>query len=293
MLTGFDASKKAGLWHARRHYFEYRNLDLVSEKYIDWVKQDQYLLLRNKEDNTYSFRKCSKRGNEYYRKRTWSKYRRLYELSKTMPPKKERSYSSFAFATFTYAERSIDITMNRVSRDWNRYITGMRKRYGRISAVRCYECQADGIVHIHAILVFHDSRFKTFLHGKKRRFEKKDEMSELWTKEHGFTDFFALNSWKHSLNYLAKYFMKDLELSTQKEIQSTTLLWIYKKRTYAVSRRLESHCVTQTKKGQFELIAIGVCTNKSIDLSKITVQRIVKWDTMFDVFLTIASPMLS
>lgn len=276
----FDTSKRSGLYHARSFYFEYRDLKKTSERYLDWVNLEQFLMLRKKGTNEYVFKKAAKRGNDYYRKRTWKRYVKLYNLKDSMPPKKDRSYSSFAFATFTYANRDIDDVMKKVSSDWNRYIAGMRKRYGKISSIRCYECQSDGVIHIHAILVFHEMKFKTFLHGKKRRFEKKDELSELW--EWGFTDFFALNSWSHSLNYLAKYFMKDLELKTQREIDSITLLWIYKKRTYSISRRLENHCVTKTKKsGEWELVAIGISKH---DLTKVEVRHLWECDDGYVIF---------
>lgn len=294
-LVGLDTSKRAGLYHAIQHYHEYQDLAKVSEKFVEWVKTDQFLLLQNLDTGKYHLRKCSKRGNDYYRKRTWRRYKKLYALNESMPVKRDRDFSSFAFATFTYRSSDIEGTMKNVSSDWNRYITALRKRHGNVSSIRCYECQARGIIHIHAIIVFHERKFKTFLHDKKRRFSIRDEIflnkydkqgnllkEKLWP--HGFTDFFALNSWKHSLNYISKYFMKDLELSTQKEIDSTALLWIYKKRTYAVSKRLEVLCITQTKKsGKFALLGIGICP-EGVDLSLIAVHMVIQWKDCFDIY---------
>ena len=115
----------------------------------------------------------------------------------------------------------------------------MRRRYGKISIIRCWESQQDGYPHIHCVLLFHDAEFETFFYNGKWRVSKKREMESLWIW--GFSDMFALYSLGAGIGYVLKYVTKVnnallSENVDRKLVLSLALMWIFRKRAFSVTK---------------------------------------------------------
>lgn len=286
-----------------RYFTNMIDLDELIEAYVEWAERPDYLIFRNEETGEFKAVPASKRGNSIYAKRVQKRFDRLYRLSKAdiMPHRQERLYSSVLMSTLTYTRQiPRQEAWDRVAEDFNRYMSHLRDRYGRVSAVRCFEAQKDGYPHIHVILVFHDYRFKTFQHGKTRRVSKKSELEAFWSdKEYlGFSDYQALNSWRHGLNYLVKYLHKSLSLSNlskKQENQSVkpststlrnlALLWVHRKRAFSISRRLDTLVsITQSEKEASKWVLHAIFTCSDVDLTKVKILDVRKWgDGSFEI----------
>ena len=100
----------------------------------------------------------------------------------------------------------LDVLWEEVGKDFNRWISALRRRYGQISVLRCWEAQRDGYPHIHCVLLFHGCEFQTFFYKGKWRISKKREIEVLW--RWGYSDFFALYSLGAGVGYVLKYVTK-------------------------------------------------------------------------------------
>jgi hypothetical protein len=59
----------------------------------------------------------------------------------------------------------LDVLWEEVGQDFNRWISAMRRRYGKISILRSWESHEDGYPHIHCVLLFDECEFKTFFYN--------------------------------------------------------------------------------------------------------------------------------
>ena len=66
------------------------------------------------------------------------------------------------FLTLTYDTKldDRDTARQTIYIEYNRAVTRLRRKYGQISILRVWEASKKGYPHIHAILLFHDSKFK-------------------------------------------------------------------------------------------------------------------------------------
>lgn len=144
-----------------------------------------------------------------------------------------------------------------ISCAWNRYINGLRKKYGKMAVFRVWEAQENGYPHLHAILFFKEKEFEVFHHNGAWRVHEKGELAEGWNC--GFSDFEALGSVHGGIRYVAKYLGKvhglALGYSAEAEekhsyggegsnlgklisnasINTLSLMWVFRKRSFALS----------------------------------------------------------
>jgi len=233
-----------------RALLSYENPDLekIVEAFIYWSSFVEYLVFRRENihtyEKTYKMAKASKRGNDVYSAKLRKRLNHLYNLPQIeffdYKDRSKRQFSKAIFVTLTYARNlRLDEAWELVGSDFNRWISAMRKRYGRIEVIRCWEAQEDGYPHIHCILVFHDVDFETFFYNGKWRVSKKRELEKYWAW--GFSDMFALYSLGAGVGYVMKYVTKVnnallAEKRNQKDVLSLALLWIFRKRAFSVSK---------------------------------------------------------
>jgi len=140
--------------------------------------------------------------------------------------------------TFNRDER-LDVLWEEVGKYFNRWISALKSRYGKISIIRCWESHEDGYPHIHVVLLFHDVEFETFFYNGKWRIAEKREIEGLW--KWGFSDMFALYSLGAGVGYVLKYVTKVnnallSEKVDRKLVLSLALMWIFRKRAFSVSK---------------------------------------------------------
>jgi hypothetical protein len=221
--------------------------------YRSWREFDEYLILYRREaldsgDVSQKFVavKCSKRGNDVYRRRVRARLGGL-SLKKDVVffHKKDRDRSTgVIFFTLTYdAKRcSLEEAWVNVGSDFNRWITGLREKYGQLSFHRTFEAYETGYPHVHGMIVFKDHRFSVFpVYKDGEEIWRIDEKAE-FEKWHSFVDVRAVRTYSAVLRYLEKRILDGTDKAGNKDEGDFTLamLWMFRKRSFSVSRDFQA-----------------------------------------------------
>lgn len=224
------------------------DLETIIQYYLDWVSCDEYLIFRKEDirtlDKNYKAVKAAKRGNDVYSYKINKRLQHLDNLPNieffNYKDRNKRHKTRAVFATFTYRrDLSLDRQWENVGSDYNRSITGLKRRYGKIDVLRCWEAQKDGYPHIHCIILFYENEFETFFYNGKWRLTEKDELCRNW--HWGFSDVFALYSLGAGVGYVKKYVTKIHNVLRDEKpkrglVLSLALMWIFKKRAFSVTK---------------------------------------------------------
>jgi hypothetical protein len=116
---------------------------------------------------------------------------------------------------------------------FNKWIRNLRKKYGRISYLRCWEATKKGYSHIHVLMIFHDHNFKIFRSRKGSRWIYRiEEKEEFQISYHSFVDVQAVRKLKKGIKYITKYLSK---YTAESQTLTLALCWLFRKRSFAVS----------------------------------------------------------
>ncbi len=220
--------------------------DLI-ELYKNWRDQSEYLILcYHRRDFMLEYRavKCAKRGNDVYNWRIGQKFKALemlaslYGENKIFDINQAEPKTNCLLVTFTYdtkLKKKID-AWHDVSLEYNRAITRLRQKFGKISVLRVWESFRNGYPHIHAILLFDDKRFNVFEHWTTNnkstfRIQEKAEFSKVW---HSNVDVLGVSSVRGAVGYLIKY-LKKVHSGESKHNLTLASLWINHKQSFAMS----------------------------------------------------------
>ena len=151
--------------------------------------------------------------------RVWKRLKPLYNLKECtfFDPHSHLKLSNILFVTLTYATKKTTISdaWETIGKDFNKYMRNLRKKYGRISYLRCWGAFRKGYPHIHVIMILHDYTFQvTRIKGKYQVLEK-----EAFERSyHSFVDVQAIRELNKGIQYLTKYLTK-----SRKETQTQNL----------------------------------------------------------------------
>jgi len=228
--------------------------------YREWVQQTEYLVL-GKYDPLLGFIgfkavKAAKRGNDVYNRRIRERFNEVMRLPNVnffnYKDRSSKHTTRALFTTLTYdpGKLSIGEAWEAVGEHYNRFISGIRAKYGPVSVLRVWEAQKNGHPHIHMIMVFESAEFNAFHYNGAWRVAEKHDIEGSW--EHGFSDVEALASLRGGLAYIAKYLGKVHGLSggassdevedsglsslvSRGSLYTLGLMWIFRKRAFSVS----------------------------------------------------------
>jgi hypothetical protein len=250
----YEAEHKPRLNYARSYYRDFsidQDLDFneLQEFYQEWRDFDEYLVLQRKTDNlcikgevdkeTIAV-KCAKRGNDVYWWRVSKRLRSLHKLkNRTLfDIRCTVKFSKVLFATLTYDIRrsSIQKAWETVGAEYNKWIRNLRKKFGRISYLRCWEASRKGYPHIHVLMVFHDHPFRIIFSQIKngRRVYRIAEKEAFEKSYHSFVDVQAVRKLREGIKYVLKYLLKNKYMGNSQTL-TLALCWLFKKRSFAVS----------------------------------------------------------
>jgi len=189
-------------------------------------------------DIKYRVALASKRGNSVYLRRLEGRLGALRSL-KGAPPQFSRSTSAptsaVLFITLTYARDSdLKTVWKSVGKDFNRWKSGIVRKYGKFDFIRTWEAHKDGYPHIHIVLIFKDAKFSVFRYKNRWRIKEKSQFEWSW----GWVDVQAVESEKEGIKYITKYLRKIHYGSDWKATLSLSLTWFYNKRSWSMSRAL-------------------------------------------------------
>jgi len=244
-----DSENKPRLNYARNYFLEFsldKDLDFneLEKFYIDWREFIEYIVVQKQTESmktngevdkeTFAV-KCSKRGNDVYWWRVGKRLKFLNGLKDSVlfNPHSVNKLSNVLFATLTYdiKRSSIRDAWETIGKDFNNWIRSLRKKYGRISHLRCWEASKKGYPHIHVLMTFHDYKFQVKrIKGKYRVLEK-----EVFEKSyHSFVDVQAIREVREGVKYVTKYLTKTKNESKTQNL-TLAMCWLFRKRSFAVS----------------------------------------------------------
>lgn len=247
-------------------------LDLGEELFSFWRDLAEYLLMRKEyigkrtdQEDQYFAVKCSKRGNDVYQRRIKTRLgwlnqqisdQKFFEIQDFQVDKIIKTSLLWITLTYDPSRGDLRFAWENVGKYFNRFITALRRRYGKISCLRVWEAYESGYPHIHAVMMFQDSEFTVFPHWSEKenkltfRIKEKPQISELW---HSHMDIQAISSLKAVFTYLKKHQEKIIlglsgsiqdhgsdptvgfDLENVKGLRTLFLCWIFRKRSFSLS----------------------------------------------------------
>jgi hypothetical protein len=248
----YDSEDKPRLNYARNYFLgfsidkdiDFQELQELYQKWRDFVeyivlqKQIENLRMKGDVDRETFAVKCSKRGNDVYWWRVGKRLRSFQSLKNhtLFDPHGNIKLSHVLLVTLTYdiKKSTIREAWETIGEDFNKWIRNLRKKFGRVSYLRCWEASRKGYPHIHVLMIFHDYEFMvTRINGKYRILEKE----EFEKSYHSFVDVQAVRKIKEGIKYVTKYMTKTRDES-QTQSLTLALCWLFRKRSFAVSGNL-------------------------------------------------------
>ena len=217
--------------------------------YQEWRDTPEYFVITDIHPRTFrrTFKayKCAKRGNDVYNFRQNQRFRELDRISEDYGAERifdinaSKPKTSLLFVTLTYDTKLCDrvSAWYNISEDWNRYISAIRKKFGKVHVFRVLESSKKGYPHIHALMLFDTASFDVFEHWNKKklksqyRIQQKNQFSKYW---HSNVDVLAVNSIRGSIWYLSKYLRK-VHSGELRNDWALANMWVFKKRSYSLS----------------------------------------------------------
>jgi len=221
------------------------------KSYLAWLKTPFWIIVYGWNELTSSFEygafRSAKRGDVKYAMRTKS---RFYGVFRSLPDQsffswgdRGRVTSPLLYVTLTVDPSRISLigSWKGVGKEFNRWISFLRSKYGKISVVRTWDSHESGFCHVHALLLFHSRSFSGFYHIRKKgtyRLQSRSELSIIksgWKA--GFVDVQLCSSVASAGRYLGKYLTKccDHSRTDSKGVKTLALCWIFRKRSFSIS----------------------------------------------------------
>lgn len=235
----------------------------VVESYRQWLAIYFYVVCNRfvRGDFEYGIFHSLKRGDERYSALVCRKFAALGRFGKGLSyfgdGVREAVSGSGLLVTLEYDSNKIGLAdaWLRVGVDLNRWICGIRRKFGKVSMIRVFESHESGYPHVHALLVFHEySFFGRSMKNKRGRliyrvvgadfdslksvFHGSVKIGDRWS--HGFSDFEMVSSYGGGIRYLAKYLGKStsFELAGSKGALTLAMCWVFGKRSFGFQGEL-------------------------------------------------------
>lgn len=227
-------------------------ITFIEKKYMEWVDYNQYLVFEQtkfKSPTRHFASLVPKRGNEKYAyniKRRFKEFSLPFDYEKKISTESKEEQTNILFITLTNAvteKSNFKTEWEAVSYHWNKFLANLRKQFGRVLSVRCYESSDQGFPHIHAIIYFQDQTFTTFFRWSKKKnrylwripFPTVEKIRRYW---HSFIDIQGMVDLSDGFKYLGKYLSKSSDLS-QKATKTLSLTWAFHKRAFSLGKKFK------------------------------------------------------
>jgi hypothetical protein len=218
----------------------------VTRRFEEWCARDISLVFSH-EGKVYE-RLAAKRGNRIY---TWSLRTQLSGIAQSLKERIHvtRSTTNAVFVTLTDPQTgSPALSWESIGKRWNLFLQNIRKGH-KILYMRAWESTQTGFPHVHAIIIFQDKTFSTFLKWSKtkRRMMTRVHGSREWRRYwNGFIDVQGVETTQGAAWYITKEILKyEAELpkaGDTKGRQTLALLWASGRRSFSLSQELSRGC---------------------------------------------------
>lgn len=226
----------------RSEYFQTDNNEQLMIAYKNWVQIPLWLMFYNPLDKKYISVRGMKRGDKKHARIASSSFDRA-QLLKPIVHTQQRTKSSPArtntlWISLTYPGDVGSEAYQHVGKDFNRFLSAIRKRFGKIQYVRVWESQVRGTPHIHAIIIFQNKTWAWEYRRSKKNPKRKiprifgyKEVKKYWSHH---SDVQAVDDYEQKLRYIKKYLTKQLEHKEDKDILACAHQMVYQNHTYFV-----------------------------------------------------------
>ena len=232
------------------------DLELLTDLYRYWRDTAEYGLIEKSWIDGFTIKheykavKCAKRGNDVYQFRVkerigWMENIPNLKFFSEKQVKNGSARTKMLFFTLTYdTNRCSRIeAWENVGIEYNRWISRVRGKYGRVSVFRVWQSMENGYPHIHGVALFRDKEFPVFMDKKgSYRVQEKEDLETSW---HSFVDVAAVQTVRGALCYCKRYITRnnlksEANARTIQENGSVSdldnaLMWIFSKRGFAIS----------------------------------------------------------
>jgi hypothetical protein len=137
--------------------------------------------------------------------------------------------------TYDVKRRKFKDAWRMIGKEFNGFMSYVRKKFGKISGCRVFEAYENGHPHIHCILLFESKEFSVFRDkkGQFRVFEKK-VIARAW---HSHVNVKAMSSLGRGFSYQKKYLLKSINAETidSKTLKTLALCWLFCKRAFSLT----------------------------------------------------------
>jgi hypothetical protein len=259
---------------ARSYFLGLRNGDLqgLVDYYESWRDLSEYLVLQNqnfKQDLKTDIKKtiavkCSKRGNDVYRNRVrkrldWMNGLQDVRFFKDEDISKGLAKTRMIFFTLTYDTKRCSLmnAWEAIGSEYNIWISRLRSLDPDLSVVRVWQSFGNGFPHIHGVILFKNKEFQVafkqedpVLHGRSHVVYRVQDKEIFETSWHSWVDVAACYSLRGALSYCRRYITREVLKGESYSLpmyeggsqsaQDLALMWIYRKRSFAVSGEFRS-----------------------------------------------------
>jgi hypothetical protein len=245
---------KPRLAFARELFLNGEDPDLESllEFYRGWRDLPEYGVIQRQTWNGQDIEKktiavkCAKRGNDVYQYRVRRRFGPIERLKKDIEFfsfNESNPIVSVLFVTLTWhGVGSISESWEANSYYFNKWVTNLREKYGKLSYVRTWEATERGYAHVHLMIMFHEARFHGFKtineEGKVVwRIYEKEEFEKSWPY---FVDVRAARTYGAVVRYIRKRVYHGTDKADNVDAGDLTLalMWLFRKRSFAISKDL-------------------------------------------------------
>jgi hypothetical protein len=240
----------------------YRDIEMpiedIIQAYTSWVREDRYMILERLKPTWHAPKsstmfeketiavKSAKRGNDVYSHRVLSRFGMFEDLLTDLNLTyfdRGKMLTHVLFITLTYDTklRSQHQAWKKISKEYNLFMSKMRRVFGSISTARTFESFENGYPHVHAVLLFNDFSFavREIINEKGCKIQVidddlKDCISTMW---HSWVDTKGVGNVSECMNYLKKYISKcaNFDATDSKGIKTLAQCWAYRKRAYCLA----------------------------------------------------------
>jgi hypothetical protein len=242
--------------------FTNENLSFLIKEHEKWKNQPLYLIYRDNDTMTHYFYMAAKRGNSIYRKRVMQRLSNGASFLQNPAlrgylPSAHNNKSNFLFVTLTWNPK---VFLGSRKRAWmhinyyyNKFISNLRKKLGKVWVLRALESTEKGYPHLH-LLIFAEKSFLCFKDKEGNyRLKGKRELERFW---HSFVDVKMPKTPSELGSYITKDMTKSLKANTEKAKTTNALCWVFRKQSFAISNGkcndLIALCTIQTQKEEIE-----------------------------------------
>jgi len=242
-------------WHLIRTAYHEGIIDeeFVTKLSVKWRDLTEFMMIdgftAEDEYSGYSaFVKCSKRGNDVYKKRVRDKFKFFDQLPNVVFFNEEwgRKTSPMLFVTLTVdpSRYTLKEAWESISQEFNRFETLLKQKYGHFVKFRVWESHKNGYPHIHVCYYFLNHWFMLFEHWSeadsasepKRTWrcsnKVRESIKKMWSMGWN-VDIQGVQDTLKAMSEVQKYVTKSIW--SEKADKTNAMLTLFRKQSYHIS----------------------------------------------------------